>query len=426
MNVTATAIEAAQDLPRATEKPDIQTALDQLQRNGIAVALGIFAEAFRNGIDLPDERVADVMIEVASAVISAFEADRQSADAYRFLRTVAPEAAEVIAGLLELANFPSGQEDPAALSEPIMLAYAGALSSARRHDAAIGILARLLDKAPDRQGLSHAMAIARRRQAGLPDDGNLTHSALQMRSFVINLDRQPAKYESFLRRNAASKLGFERLSASDGSRMSDGEVMAQQLVAPGTRFTRGAVGCAASHRLVWSWVAEQGVPALVFEDDATVRHDLNERLAELLPALDNWDYVTLGYNIDSVLDIEFAPGMKSMMAFSPQHPNDQTDADFQSSTTPVAAFRLNTCFGTPGYAVSPSGARKLLQLCFPMDNRQYKVPLLGRELGVVGIDGMMNCIYPSVAAYACFAPLVMPRNDTATSTTIQAADLRSW
>ena len=426
MNVTATAIGAAHDLPQATKKPDIQAALDQLQRNGIAVALGIFAEAFRNGIDLPDARVAEVMIEVASAVISAFETDRQSADAYRFLRKVAPEAAEVIAGLLELANFPTGQEDPAALSEPIMLAYAGALSAARRHDAAIGLLARLLDKAPDRQGLSRAMAIARHRQAGHPDAGDLTHSAQQMRSFVINLDRQPAKYESFLRRNAASKLGFERLSASDGSRMSDGEVMAQQLVAPGTRFTRGAVGCAASHRQVWSRVVEQGVPALVFEDDATVRHDINERLAELLPKLGNWDYVTLGYNIDSVLDIEFAPGMKSMMAFLPQHPNDQTDAAFQSSTTPVAGFRLNTCFGTPGYAVSPSGARKLLQLCFPMDNRKYKVPLLGRELGAVGIDGMMNCIYPSIAAYACFAPLVLPRNDTATSTTIQAADLRSW
>jgi len=34
----------------------------------------------------------------------------------------------------------------------------------------------------------------------------------------------------------------------------------------------------------------------------------------------------------------------------------------------VTAFRFNTCFGTPGYVISPAGARQLLKRCFPMDN----------------------------------------------------------
>lgn len=426
MTVKVAVVDAAQNVPTAAEGIDIQAAMDALQRNGIAAALEIFAEAFRSGIGLPEDRVANVMIEVAGALISSFEADPRSPDAYHFFRTIAPQAAEIIAGLLELANFPTGQEDPATLHEPIMLTYTGALWAARRHEAAIAIVARLLETSPNRPGLRHAMMIAKRRQAGLPDSGYRVRSALRMKSFVINLDRQSAKYDGFLARNAGCDTSFERLPAVDGSQVSDGDVRRLQLVAPGTRFTRGAVGCAASHMRFWAWVIEHDAPALVFEDDATLRHDIHERLAELLPTLDNWDYITLGYNIDSVLDIEFAPGMQSMMAFRPQRPTDQTDAAFQQSTTPVAAFRLNTCFGTPGYVISPAGARKLLQLCFPMDNRAYKVQLLGRELNAVGIDGMLNCLYPAIQAYACFAPLVVPRNDTATSTTTQPADFRSW
>src|SRR6516164_2126554 len=114
-----------------------------------------------------------------------------------------------------------------------MLAYAGSLSAAGRHDKAIGVLAQLIEKSPNQRALSHAMLVARRRQASLP---------VSMKNFVINLDRRPDKYENFLRRNGACEIAFERFSASDGSRMSDAEVMAQRLVAPGAQFTKGAVG----------------------------------------------------------------------------------------------------------------------------------------------------------------------------------------
>ncbi len=425
MNARATVIDAAQVSQEADTTKDIGLALERLQQNSVSEALAIFADAFRNGIGLPAERVASVMIEVASALISAFEFDGQSPAAYHFLRTVGREAADVITGLLELANFPDGNEDPAELYGPIMLAYAGSLSAADRHDKAIDILARLLTKSPDRVALSHAMSVARRRKSALPDDQNGPLNALRLKTFVVNLDRQADKYDSFLGRNAGCGIDFERFSASDGSHMSDNDVMALHLVVPGARFTSGAIGCAASHRRIWQWVVEQGVPALVFEDDVTIRHDLNERLAALLPALGNWDYVTLGYNTNSVLDIEYAPGLKSMMGFLPQHLDEHGERVFQSSNGSVATFRLNACFGTPGYVVSPAGAKKLLRLCFPMDNRSFTVPLLGRALQVSGIDNMINVISPTIQAYACFVPLVVPRNHLATST-VQAGQIRAW
>jgi glycosyl transferase, family 25 len=255
------------------------------------------------------------------------------------------------------------------------------------------------------------------------------HSVLApgIKNFVLNLDRRPDKYDRFLRQNNGCGIAFERFSASDGSLMSDADAMAERLVAPGSRFTRGAVGCAASHSRTWKWVAEQDAPALVFEDDATIRHDINERLATLLPTLGSWDYIALGYNTDAVLEIEPAPGMKSVITSLPKRPDEKTEALFQGSKTPVAAFRLITSFGACGYAVSPRGARKLLQLCFPIDNRSYARTLFGQtvDVRVSGIDHMFNCIYHCIEAYACFAPLVLPRNDSASSTT-QTGDVRVW
>jgi glycosyl transferase, family 25 len=246
-----------------------------------------------------------------------------------------------------------------------------------------------------------------------------------MKNFVVNLNRQPEKYESFLKLNAGTKIAFERFEASDGALFSPKDAVGMKLVVPGVQLTPGAVGCAASHFRIWMQTVESGVSALVFEDDAIIRDDISERLGLLLPTLKDWDYITLGYNTDSILDLELAPGMKSMMMFLPKYPDGESAAAFQRSTAQVAAMKLNNCFGTPGYVVSPEGARKLLQLCFPMDNRTYPVPALNRTLAAVGVDGVMNTIYSSIQAFACFAPLVVPKNDHATST-VQTGALRRW
>jgi glycosyl transferase, family 25 len=246
-----------------------------------------------------------------------------------------------------------------------------------------------------------------------------------MKNFVINLGRQPERYDNFLRVNAATKIAFERFEASDGASLSREDVVGTKLVAPGAQFTPGAVGCAASHFRIWRQTVEAETPALVFEDDAILRNDIRERLDVLLPALTNWDYFALGYNTDVVLDLEWAPGMRAMMTFQPKYPKDEYAAVFQVSTAQVAAIRLNNCFGTPGYMVSPAGARKLLQLCFPLDNRSYPLPALNATARVVGIDAMLNAVYASIRAFACFAPLVVSKNEQAASS-VQTGATQTW
>jgi len=246
-----------------------------------------------------------------------------------------------------------------------------------------------------------------------------------LKNFVINLNRRPERYDSFLRVNAATKIAFERFEASDGASMSSEDVGRMKLVAPGTRFTPGAIGCAASHLRIWQQTVESETPAVVFEDDAVLRNDAKERLEVLLTTLTSWDYIALGYNTDIILDVDWAPGMRAMISLQPPYPNEEHAAVFQVSTAQVAAIRLNNCLGIPGYVVSPAGARKLLELCFPMDNRSYPVPAYNSTGKVIGIDAMMNAVYGSIRAFACFAPLVVSKNEQATSS-IQTKDAQLW
>jgi GR25 family glycosyltransferase involved in LPS biosynthesis len=225
--------------------------------------------------------------------------------------------------------------------------------------------------------------------------------------------------------NAASKIAFERFEASDGALFSREDAVRMKLVAPGVELTPGAVGCAASHSRIWQQTVESGTSALVFEDDAVLRNDIKERMDFLLSTLTNWDYISLGCNTDFVLDVDWAPGMRAAMAFQPKYPNDANAAVFQVSTAQVAAIRLNNSLGIPGYVVSSAGARKLLQLCFQMDNRSYPIPALNGMAKVTGIDGMMNAVYASIRAFACFAPLVVSKNDQAAST-VQTGAVQLW
>ncbi len=194
-----------------------------------------------------------------------------------------------------------------------------------------------------------------------------------MENFVINLAREPQKFENFLKLNSGSKIDFQRYKACDGAALSEAEAVKMKIVMPGTKFTKGSIGCTVSHFRLWQQCIEKDEPILVFEDDAAVRNDFNEAFPKLLAGLGRWEYLTFGYNSDSILDIEIANGMNSALAFTPQYPGDNTLKDFVRATKPASAYRLNNCFGTCGYAISPEGAKRLSKFCFPMNNRTITI-----------------------------------------------------
>jgi glycosyl transferase, family 25 len=93
--------------------------------------------------------------------------------------------------------------------------------------------------------------------------------------------------------------------------------------------------------------------------------------------------------------------------------------DFVRSAKSAAAYRLNNCFGTCGYAISPAGAKRLSKLCFSMDNRSITIAALKRTFPAFNFDCILNDVYPKIDAYASYPPLVLPKNDRNLSRTIK-------
>jgi GR25 family glycosyltransferase involved in LPS biosynthesis len=230
---------------------------------------------------------------------------------------------------------------------------------------------------------------------------------------VINLARRADRRKWFRKQNLSAGIRIEVFDAIDGAGVDMRTAVADGVIAPETKYTPGAVGVGMSHRHLWRECLAQKKPALVFEDDAALRSDVGAVLPRLVSQLgENWDIILLGYNTDSVLDLNLWKGGIDLRAvFSVAVPTPAQLTAFSASREAVALYRLNSAFGLCGYVISPRGAASLLPKCFPMDNRVIRIPALGRSIISTGLDCMLNAAYASVAAYACFTPLVVPVND---------------
>jgi GR25 family glycosyltransferase involved in LPS biosynthesis len=230
---------------------------------------------------------------------------------------------------------------------------------------------------------------------------------------VISLKRTPERLAHFLELNGPTGIDFQVLEAIDGSALSDEELMPPEVLKPGSiGYSRGAIGNALSHRKLWDRAIETSRKMLVFEDDAYIRRDLKTALPPLLASLgDDFDYLTLACNTDSIVHIEYVGGTDAVLHFTVPYLTEAGLAEFVATTRPVGAFRMRNSFGTCGYVVTPEGAAKLKAAVFPLDNRSVAVPGLKRTLRASAFDFMMNATYRSIRAYACVPPLVLSMNE---------------
>jgi glycosyl transferase, family 25 len=89
--------------------------------------------------------------------------------------------------------------------------------------------------------------------------------------------------------------------------------------------------------------------------------------------------------------------------------------DFRADRSPVSFPRLFEFFGICAYSISPSGAKQMLDGCFPLKNGLYPSVGLGRTLPNAGIDTIMNGYHGSMRSYVAFPPLAISKNERATS-----------
>lgn len=129
----------------------------------------------------------------------------------------------------------------------------------------------------------------------------------------INLDRRPDRNEHV--KKELKKINFngkiERISAVDGKNIdlnnvdhlfsqrtiNEAKVENPKFVNPGSFMTRGAMGCALSHRNAYINILNgNDDKVLILEDDIIVDDNFNEKIKEYLKHISDYDMLYLGYH----------------------------------------------------------------------------------------------------------------------------------
>jgi glycosyl transferase, family 25 len=243
-----------------------------------------------------------------------------------------------------------------------------------------------------------------------------TRPARQLtRTFVISLARTPQRYEQFVRNNAAHSH-IERFDAVDGSQLSLEELEKDGIVAGPLPCSKGALGNALSHRQLWRYAVDYAVPITVCEDDAFLHDQFSvetERL--LLEHGGDWDVVYWGWNFDALLLAEIPSLSTCVMRFDHQAMRANKHGYLHRPLHPMI-MRMKAAFGVMCYSISPAGASKFLNRCFPLRQLTVEIPELKFKVENMGLDAAMCHHFRETSSWACFPPLALTDNDHSIST----------
>ena len=235
---------------------------------------------------------------------------------------------------------------------------------------------------------------------------------------VISLDRTPQRLEGFRQRFSASPIPIKLLRGVDGGSLNVERLQQQGVIASSALdWPRGQLGCALSHLKALLKCRRHGRPLLIFEDDAQPASQWQFDLSQaLVQAPQEWDLLLLGWNLDSCLQLEWAPGHTLTSLFQPRFPTESQLGDALAGVLQRQWMRLHKGLGLAGYLLSPSGAERILQWTFPLRTLPIQAPELP-ERACFSFDGQLNSLYPQLSAWALFPPLVLGINDKHSSET---------
>jgi glycosyl transferase, family 25 len=229
---------------------------------------------------------------------------------------------------------------------------------------------------------------------------------------VINLARDTQRRAAFEERNP--HVPFQFFDGVDGHALTPADIEASGLFEPEMRqqYDARAYGCAMSHWHLWQKAAASREPTTIAEVDAVFRRDFTERSSGVLAALaPDWDVVLWGWNFDSVLDVRPMGGVSPVVMLFDQDQLRTSLDDFQRMHAPVMPFKLVKAFGTLAYTLSPRGAARMLELCFPQKDVSVHIPAYNKHLINVGLDVSANLAYERMESFVCFPPLAVSPNE---------------
>lgn len=231
--------------------------------------------------------------------------------------------------------------------------------------------------------------------------------------FFISLERTPERTRRFLEKNSHIS-DFIHAPGIDGSTM-DIEAMKEiGFIGPDCAFTRGALGSGLTHVALWGSIAKNERPAHIFEDDAFLCKNFEEESQNILERIGpEWDIVLWGNNPDTTLKVSLLPGITPCVISLSQESVRENINKFSQCDVRAHPYRLDHTFGICGYAISPKGAKSLLESCLPFRSENIKYDSLGgRLIGASSVDHLMNLFYKELQAFSSIPPLCLTDNMT--------------
>jgi glycosyl transferase family 25 len=227
-----------------------------------------------------------------------------------------------------------------------------------------------------------------------------------MDKFFISLDSTPERSAAFQRLNAhvPDIVPFKGLEASTV----DIAAMKQAgLVAESCLFSPAALADALNHVSLWGTVMQSGTGAYVFDDRTVLCRNFVEASEDIIAKLPaNWDIVCWNWAGDNVMQYELLPGITHATTMYFQDSVQKHVEDFNTVGMASLPFRLVQMFGFGSYAISPSGAAKLIKSCLPLKTEEVLHYCLGGQmLEATDLSILLNRYYMDISAFVCVPPL---------------------
>lgn len=241
-----------------------------------------------------------------------------------------------------------------------------------------------------------------------------------MKLVVINRDCDTERLKEF--RNANAHIDdIRRFSAVEGTTLDREELIAGGIIKPDLSYSKGALGSAMSHILLWNAVLENDESACIFEDDAILCRNFISQSEKILSELpEDWDIILWGSNADISLTFELLPGVTYCVARFNETLVRLGAEKFRKLDVRSLPFRLYHTLGICGYAISPKGARRMLDVCLPLHNKKRYHFRTHDTLFNTSLDHVMSEHYESLASFVSFPALCITKNEHAKSTIINS------
>jgi len=203
---------------------------------------------------------------------------------------------------------------------------------------------------------------------------------INMKTYVLNLDKRPDRWETFAKHEEPKCLSYQRFTAIDGSKLSPNKQLQRIFEGNDYNMREGMVGCAMSHIKMWIELINSYYESFcILEDDLEFVPNFREKFIHAYTNLPkDWDICFLGHHLWKKFK-------------TPDNFDKETNPVLQKwNTLESLKFSMG---GTGGYIISKKGAKGMLDII--------------NQMGMTnGIDTMMQKAADVLNIYYCKPHLI--------------------